>query len=147
MRAFALVVLAALVACSAPGPAPLDTKSESCSWCRMAISDRRFAAQLVVSGDDPRFFDDIGCLASYVRSKHDLPGGARAYVADHLTHAWLEAGAAVYTRMPALETPMGSHLLAHADAALRARDADAKDGQLLSAADVFGSALPGGGGR
>jgi len=113
----------------------------------MAVSDRRFAAQLVAPSEDPRFFDDIGCLANYLRSKHDLPSGARAYVTDHLTHAWVEAGAAVYTRVEGLETPMGSHLLAHADAALRARDAEAKGGQPLSATEVFGPGLPFGRGK
>lgn len=134
-------------ACSAPGPAPLDTKSESCAWCRMAVSDRRFAAQLVAPAEDPRFFDDIGCLASYLHSQRELPRGARAYVTDHLTHAWVEAGAAVYTRVETLDTPMGSHLLAHADAALRARDDAAKRGQPLSAAELFGSAIAIGGKR
>jgi copper chaperone NosL len=104
----------------------------------MAVSDGRFAAQLVVPGDDPRFFDDIGCLADYLRAKRDLPNGSLAYVADHRTKAWVEAGAAVYTRVKALDTPMGSHLVAHVDAASRDADSDARGGAPLPSADVFG---------
>jgi copper chaperone NosL len=109
----------------------------------MAVSDGRFAAQLVVPGDDPRFFDDVGCLANYLRGKGGLAKDSLAYVADHRTKAWVDAGAAVYTRVKALDTPMGSHLVAHADGASRDRDPDARGGAPLSSADVFGpSGLP-----
>ena len=113
----------------------------------MAVSDGRFAAQLVVPGEDARFFDDVGCLANYLRSKHDLSKGARMYVTDHLTHAWIDAGSAVYTRVESLETPMGSHLLAHASAGLRGQDAEATGGQPLSAAEVFGASVAHGASR
>jgi copper chaperone NosL len=143
MRAAVLLpALLAVAACSAPGPAPLDTRSESCSWCRMAVSDPRFAAQLVAPSEEPRFFDDIGCLAGYLQSRRGLPKGARAYVADHRHQAWIDAGAAVYSRVESLETPMGSHLVAHADAASRDQDAEARGGKPLSAAEVFGAAAP-----
>ncbi len=109
----------------------------------MAASDGRFAAQLVVPGDDPRFFDDIGCLARYLQAKKELPKDSLAYVADHRTKAWVEAGAAVYTRVEALETPMGSHLVAHVDTASRDADPEARGGEPKSAVDVFGpSRLP-----
>ena len=148
MRARALLGVLAVVlggvACSAPGPAKLDTRSDACSWCRMAVSDQRFAAQLVAPADDPRFFDDIGCLASYLRAKRDLPKGARVYVADHRTQAWVEAGAAVYSKVETIETPMGSHLVAYADAASRRADSEATGGVSLSTVDVFGRSLPAG---
>lgn len=131
-----------MAACSAPGPAALDTRSDACSWCRMAVSDPHFAAQLVTPADEARFFDDIGCLASYLRAKRDLPRGATAYVADHRTQAWVEAAAAVYTRVDSLETPMGSHLVAHSDAGSRGADPAAKGGTPLSATDVFGPPGP-----
>jgi copper chaperone NosL len=105
----------------------------------MAVSDVRFAAQLVVPGDDARFFDDIGCLADYLRAKRDLPKGSLAYVADHRTKAWVEAGAAAYTKVSGLDTPMSSHLVAHADAASRDVDSVARGGVRLSSADVFGA--------
>jgi len=138
VRALAILAALAAGACSAPGPAPLDTRNDTCSWCRMAVSDGRFAAQLVVPGDDPRFFDDIGCLAGYLRAKRDLSKGSLAYVADHRTKSWVEAGAAVYTRVKALDTPMGSHLVAHLDVASRDADSDARGDAPLSSADVFG---------
>jgi len=129
-----------------PAPADLDTKNEACSWCRMAISEVRFAGQLVAPSEEPKFFDDIGCLGHYVAGAKAAPTGAVAYVADHRTKAWVRAGAAIYTSVASLETPMGSHLLAHADAASRDADADAKGGTPRTLAEVFGpGGAPGGG--
>jgi len=54
----------ALTACTR-GPAhpgTLDTRNDACAHCRMAVSDPRFAAQLAAPGEEPRFFDDLGCL-------------------------------------------------------------------------------------
>jgi copper chaperone NosL len=125
-----------------PGPAALDTRTETCAWCRMGVSDARLAAQLVASAEEPRFFDDIGCLRDYLRSAKSLPRGTVAYVADHTTRTWVAAAHAVYTRVPSLETPMNSHLIAHADTAARDRDPDANAGALLTPRDVFGAAGP-----
>jgi copper chaperone NosL len=138
----AALVLAAL-AChrGAPAPAALDTRSDACARCRMAVSDARFSAQLVAPGEEPRFFDDVGCLRDWLR-EHPRPRGAVAYVADHRTKAWVRAAAATYARVPGLETPMGSHLVAHADAASRAADPDARGGAPLSGGEVFGPAGP-----
>jgi copper chaperone NosL len=66
-------------------------------------------------------------------------------VADHRTRAWVPAAAAVFTRVPALQTPMGSHLVAHADAASRDADPDAAGGAAVSAAELFGPPGPPGG--
>ncbi len=147
MRSVAAALLLALAACGprAPEPAPLDTRSEACGWCRMAVSDARFAAQLVAPGELPRFFDDIGCLAAFLKAGR-APASATAFVADHGTRAWVRGEAALYTRAPALETPMGSHLIAHADAGSRDRDPAARGGTPVAAADVFGP-VPAGEGR
>jgi len=137
----ALVVLAALAAAcggGAPEPAALDTRNEQCASCRMAVSDGRFASQLVAPGELPRFFDDLGCLADYWKAGK-APAGALAFVADHRTKAWVRADAAVYTRVPGLATPMGSHVIAHADAASRDADGDARTGQPVSAVELLGT--------
>lgn len=146
LRAALLAAAAAAVACGrgTPAPAPLDTRSESCRFCRMAVSDARFAAQIVARGEEPLFFDDIGCLDAYLRQAPRLPDDALAYVADHRTRAWVPASAAVFTRVVTLETPMNSHLLAHADASSRDADPAAAGGQIVIAAAWRGggAALP-----
>lgn len=146
MRLPALVLLGA-VACAAspPAPAALDTRGDQCGSCRMVVSDARFAAQLVAPDEQPRFFDDVGCLAAYVKAKGGLlPARSAAFVADHRTKAWVSASEAVYTKVTDLATPMASHLIAHANAASREADADARGGTSLSAAELFGGPPPDG---
>jgi copper chaperone NosL len=145
----ALVLGLLLAACASgpPGPAPLDTKSESCAWCRMAVSEARFAGQIVAPYEEPRFFDDIGCLGRFVSSGKALPPHAAIYVADHRTKAWVRAEDALYTAVESLSTPMGFHLIAHADAASRDADPDAMGGSPRDAGAVLGPAGPPGGRR
>ncbi len=143
------LLLAAVVACGCrsgpPEPAALDTRNEACASCRMAVSDARFASQIVAPGELPRFFDDLGCLASWLK-EHEAPKGAVAFVADHRTKAWVRAERAVYTRVSGLETPMSSHLVAHADVASRDKDEDGA-GTAVAAAELFGPKGPPSGGR
>jgi copper chaperone NosL len=141
----ALAIMAA-VACGGGGvrPAALDTRNDACGWCRMVVSDARFAAQLVAPSEEPVFFDDVGCLASYLKGR-PLPKGAVAYVADHRTREWTVAARAVYARAARLATPMGSHLVAHASVDSRAADPDAAAAAAVPLADVFGpGGAPGG---
>jgi copper chaperone NosL len=121
-----LAALLAVLACSRgpAGPAPLDTRNEVCAHCRMAVSSQRFAGQIVAAGEEPRFFDDLACLAAYLHARPP-PRGALAYVADHRTGEWVPADRALYSRAP-VDTPMGSHLIAHATAASRDLDPAAR---------------------
>jgi copper chaperone NosL len=112
----------------------------------MAISDARVAGQLVAPSEEPKFFDDIGCLGRYAAGSRAQPKGATAYVADHRTRAWVRAGRAIYTRAASLETPMGSYLIAHVDAVSRDADPDAKGGTPRALDEVFGPDGPPGGG-
>lgn len=145
-RCLALAAFLAACASGPPAPAGLDTTNESCGWCRMAISEARFAAQIAAPSEEPKFFDDIGCLANYLTGSKAQPRGAVAYVADHRTKAWVRADVALYTLVPSLVTPMGSHLIAHAGAASRDADPDAHGGTPRTPAAVFAPGVPPGGG-
>ena len=148
-RALALALFATALACHGgpPPPADLDTQNESCRFCRMAIYSQKTAAQLVAPGEEPLFFDDLGCLRDYLAGGAEIPRGAIAYVADHRSKDWVPAAAALYTRQPRLETPMGSHVIAHLDAARRDADPDAAGGERLTANEVFGATGPPAGSR
>ncbi len=141
LAALATAVFA--VACSGgePQPAALDTRNEQCASCRMAVSDARFAAQIVAPGELPRFFDDVGCLGDFVRAGK-APAGSVAFVADHRTKAWVRAERASFTRVPGLETPMSSHVVAHADALSRDQDPVTKGGTAVAPGELFGPGGP-----
>lgn len=149
MRLALLASMLVLTGC-ASGPLPpatLDARGDMCAFCRMTVSPAGVAAQLVAPGEEPRFFDDVGCLASFLKEHAQQPPGAIAYVVDHRTRAWVAAAAASYTRVPDLETPMGSHLVAHADGRSRQREPAISGGTAVAVADVFGARLPPGGVR
>lgn len=143
--AAALCLLSA-AACraAAPGPAALDPGHDACGYCRMVVSDQQFASQLVVPYEEPRFFDDMGCLRNYLAATSKLPAQARVYVADHRTKAWIPAEGAVYTQVDGLTAAMGSHIIAHGSAASRDADPDAATGVALDTQAVFGGRLPAG---
>lgn len=141
--AAALVVLSLACRGGTARPAALDTRNDACSSCRMPVSNAKLAAQLAAPGEEPRFFDDIGCLRDFLAQAGATPEGSVAYVADHRTGAWTPASRSVFSRCPGVDTPMGSHLVAHSDAASRAADPSAAGCADVAAIDIFGaSGLP-----
>lgn len=142
-RLASLLISFALVACDGePRPEDLVKGRDLCASCRMPVSDIRFAAQITAPGELPRFFDDPGCFAEFVRSGEVKQQGAVGWVADHRTGAWVRADRAVYTRVPRLATPMNHQLVAHESAASRDSDPDAKGGSPVSPQEVFGPKGP-----
>jgi nitrous oxide reductase accessory protein NosL len=72
---------------------------EPCAYCRMLVSDRRYAAQ-VVSDGDRRYFDDIGCMVSWLADKK----AERMWVRDAVADRWIDARHARYVE--GAKTPM-----------------------------------------
>ncbi len=110
----------------------------------MVVSDQRFASELVAPYEEPRFFDDMGCLAHYLAAS-TVPARAQVYVADHRTKAWVPARQAIYTQVEALTAPMGSHIIAHESTASRDADPAAAAGVRVELEAVFAGRLPAGG--
>lgn len=124
--AFALTPLAAaLSACTGAsgwpeGMAEIKWDRDTCVRCRMAISDRRFAAEVRGGPQDQVFkFDDIGCLVFWLR---DQPwgndAGIRLWVADAAAKpdrpTWIDPRAAHF--VAGKSSPMGYNFAAYAEA-------------------------------
>jgi hypothetical protein len=92
VRELSLVVGAlALLACDdANLPHTPIWGKERCGSCAMLVDDRRFAGQAVSEKGEHLFFDDPGCLATYV-SAH--PSVRHAWLLDE-HGAWMDAAAA-----------------------------------------------------
>jgi copper chaperone NosL len=136
MRVLACSVLLALLACSeTTGPAELAFNSESCAYCRMVIADKRFPSQIVGAREDPKFFDDLDCLARHVR-EHPLAEGARVFVTDYKNSTWIAAGKADFFRCANMASPMNSGLIASAKGGSPTFCTE------VSAAELFGKELP-----
>ena len=143
----AVLWLAFLVAASCAGRAPEPAEWVSgryqCQTCRMTVVDRGFASQMVTALDEPRFFDDTGCLSTFLTRTPAIPGAA-VYVADHRTGAWVPAGEAMFVRVDALTAPMGSHVVAYASDASRAADPPAAAGTAVDRVAVIPAPWSGG---
>ena len=132
-----LLAIAAAACGRTVAPEPLDTRNDTCATCRMTVSDRHLAAQIVASGDEPRFFDDLGCLSQYLAA-HPVPRDVAVFVADHRTGDWVPAERAVFSRLTQRSTPMASGLVAHESTASRSADAAAAGSTIVPATVVLG---------
>ena len=137
MRIARVVLVVLLVACftEPPGPVAISFGADMCAFCRMVISDKRFATQIVSPGEVPLFFDDIGCMSKHL-SANGVPRNAAVFVTDYKDSRWIRAADANYYRCPGLASPMNSGLIA-----------SAKDGTptfcpTVEAKELFGRELP-----
>jgi len=139
MRRLAVVTALTLTACAGgTAPVAVDPGHDTCRFCRMPVSQPTLAAQLVAPGEEPLFFDDLGCLREFL-AEGARPPDAIAFVADHRTGEWVRTTEAVFAHVASLETPMGSHLVAHRDRDSQLADLKQREHQALSSADVFDS--------
>ncbi len=109
-----LVVIVIAGGCGTPGIRPLDIFPEdNCAQCRMAISDERYASEIIDQNGEVRKFDDLGCMLKF-RAKHADLKIAAIFLKDYETKQWVpyERAAIVETNV---ETPMGSGKVAFAD--------------------------------
>ena len=64
-----------LAACAGEAIKPVDIEaSDMCSFCRMAISEKRYAAEIIDAEDNVMKFDDIGCMLRYRDAAGDQRG-------------------------------------------------------------------------
>ena len=117
-------------------PAAIEPE-DMCAYCRMAISEKRYAAQFIDRDGQPFKFDDIGCMINIAGGKRDRGEIAAYFVMDFDERQWIKAEDAYYISSAELKTPMEGHAAAFKDEA-RAREAAATyHGRLLGFADLF----------
>ena len=83
---------------------------DMCSYCKMAISEKQYAAELTDSDGQALKFDDIGCLANFIKKNHTK--AAAYFVMDFNERQWIKAEDAFYVRSSELSTPMNGGLIA-----------------------------------
>jgi copper chaperone NosL len=104
---------------------------DMCSYCKMDISEKRFAAEFIDRDGQPFKFDEIGCMLSYIREKKNKTAISAYFVMDFNQKEWLKADDAYYVRSEELTTPMNGGIVAFRDEA-KAQEAVSKfHGKLL----------------
>ncbi len=134
---FAIVLCG--TACISSSLAPVEIYPEDmCSRCRMAISDKRFAGEILVEVGVVRKFDDLGCLLKDMRDRaaRDEPP---AFAVDFERREWVDVKKAYYVQSSRISTPMGSGLIAFKSRS-DAEEAAAKyGGRVMNYADMVAS--------
>ena len=105
--------------------------SDMCDFCRMAISDSRFAGEILLSGGEARKFDDIGCLLQYARAAKNREQVAVFYVNDYEKRSWLRVEEATFVRSRTLTTPMNSGIIAFRNPVAAGEAAKAYKGEVI----------------
>ena len=134
--AFAIAMMFVLANCQRATLAPVAIEAnDMCAFCRMSISEKRYAAELIDRDGEVLKFDEIGCLANFRKQKNNGSTGA-TFVTDFERREWLKAEDAFYVRSPEFKTQMSGGIVAFKDES-NARAAAAKyQGTMLRFAEL-----------
>jgi len=113
-RGIAFLVASSLFAgCGRPDisrPPSLRFGEEACGYCRMIISDERFAAALTTETGDVFKFDDVGCLIKH--EANHLRADTVYWVRNFRGQGWLDAREATFVHSTSVVSPMNYGLAA-----------------------------------
>jgi copper chaperone NosL len=112
-----LLLLGALVACGG-GPPAIAYDSDNCDFCRMTISDRRFATAATTATGRTVHFDAVECLAGWVAAQDEAPRAVWVTDASH-PGTLIPVADAEFYRASAGRSPMGNGYVALARSADR----------------------------
>lgn len=106
------VLITGLLAGCTPGPEPIDYGHEACTYCRMTITDPRYATELVNSTGKVYPFDAVECLVAYL-NEHPEAEVHSLWVNDFADPGTLiPIPEAVFLHSGALHSPMGLNIAA-----------------------------------
>jgi copper chaperone NosL len=139
-RAILLGLLLFWTACGSPSYAPVALSAEDmCAFCKMALSEKQYAAEFIIKDGEAFKFDDLGCLVNYIASKKNQAEIAAFYVMDYETQQWVKAETAFFVKSDRFHTPMSGGIIAYQDRAKAEAAAAAKQGKLMNWAEVLAS--------
>ena len=87
------------------GPKEVRWDRDFCESCRMLLSDRHYAAQILDTKGKYHLYDDPGEMLLAFATKYKKDSAAKLYVTDSKNGKWLDARSASYTSGHL--TPMG----------------------------------------
>ena len=100
--------------CASKGAHPVEVSdSDICSYCKMAISEKQYAAEFFDSEGEVYKFDEIGCMRNFVARAQIRP--TAVFVKDFESRTWLDGKQAVYVRSEKFNTPMNGQITAFKD--------------------------------
>ncbi|MBL7950340.1 MAG: nitrous oxide reductase accessory protein NosL [Flavobacteriales bacterium] len=130
----ATALLALLMAgCGASGTPQVEFGKAECTYCRMNVMDRQFAAAIITQGGRTYAFDSPECMVQHVQEGRIAQEQVQSWwVCDH-AHAgtFIDATVALYLAAPTLHSPMNGNVAAFATPADRTVAAQVHTGDEL----------------
>jgi copper chaperone NosL len=93
--------------CGVSTPREIVTGQDQCTYCRMEITDPKFATQVILTTGKTVVFDAVDCLAGYVRG-NPAERIRSVWVAEATTGEFVLAEEAGFLLGSSLRVPMGS---------------------------------------
>lgn len=114
---FILLTLLMVLSCREAEIKPVDIAAEDvCAHCKMALSEKQFASELITPEGEALKFDDIGCLLDYRKEKPDTKVAAYFFV-DYETKQWVKGNEARFVKSSEITSPMSGGVIAFHDRA------------------------------
>jgi copper chaperone NosL len=131
-----IVMLVMLASCQKNrGEAVAIEPNDMCAYCRMSISEKRYAAELIADDGQTFKFDDIGCMANFIKQKRSNAPVSASFVMDFERREWLPAESASYVQSSEFKTPMNGGIVAFKEQSSAAAAAAKYHGALVRFAD------------
>ena len=135
--AVSIAALTVLANCQKGTVEPVSLESnDMCSFCRMSILEKRYAAELIDTEGQVFKFDDIGCMAKFIKQQRNSAPIQAAFVMDFDSREWLEAASASYVRSAEFKTPMSGGIAAFKDQSSAQAAVGKYHGTMLSFTEV-----------
>lgn len=122
-----LVVLIALLGCNV-GPKPIDYGQDGCYFCKMAIVDKRHAAEIITQKGKIYTFDATECMVNFL-SEFDA-STVKLYLSNNYSNPGelIDATQATFLISENIPSPMGAFLSAFK----HKEDATKKEGDIYT---------------
>lgn len=111
-RSAAIAMLCIMLTSCSAGPQPIKVGKDACTFCKMTVTDARFACEIITDKGRVMVFDDLHCLFSYQKQQKDK-GATEVWISSFTDKEKLiPAGTAVFLSSPNLKSPMGGNIAA-----------------------------------
>lgn len=109
----AFLILGSMISfssCGVSGPKPIQINKDACVYCKMAITEPDFAAQLFTIKGRHYVFDDLVCMVAF-KKENSTVEIADAYVADFSTpQLFVHLDQAILIHSDSLRSPMAGNI-------------------------------------
>lgn len=142
-KIFFLLMLPIMLAACSQKPVDIHYGNDECVYCKMMITDRQFATQIVTEKGKAYKFDSIECLVAYHRENSEELQNAALWVSSYDNPGkWLKAKDAQYVKSEVVNSPMGAALLAFSSKRAAKKHLEEKPGELLLWSEVYKTKMP-----